>query len=130
MILTPDVSRRIITVAQGYLNRSFDYHNFNCIHFVREVYGLVGITLPLINREGLPPAKFHLSEIEFRKMLLGHSVFFRRKSSMSPRLWTHVAIIFSESELIHCSLFFGKKVVVTSVDEFFKIYSLTPELTF
>ena len=80
---------------------------------VREVYSLVGISLPLLMRYDLPPREFHLSQDEFALMLNGHRVFFKRKTSNANRFWTHMAIIVSQYKLIHCSRSCGKRVLVT-----------------
>jgi hypothetical protein len=127
MILSISMSDRIITNAYHCIEESFDYEKFNCVHFVREVYFSVGIELPLLDRTGFPPEDFHLSKEEFALMPKGHSVFFRRKASISDRIWTHIALIASSDEIIHCSRSFGKKVSVTSVAEFMKIYDLAPK---
>jgi cell wall-associated NlpC family hydrolase len=127
MIITESVSDLIVTVAFRYLDCPFDYEKFNCVHYVREVYSLAGIKLPLLDRAGFPPNDFHLSEEEFALMPRGHSVFFRRKASIAHRVWTHVAIIVSKDELIHCSRSFGKKVATTSKAEFMEIYNLAPQ---
>jgi cell wall-associated NlpC family hydrolase len=126
MIITEDSSAKIIQVATKYLGRPFDYEKFNCVHFVREVYSNVGIDLPLIPRAGYPLQQFNLSVSEFELMPIGHSVFFKRKASLSNRVWTHVAIVASNSELIHCSRHFGGKVVVTPKIDFLQVYSLAP----
>ena len=124
MVLTKDISDRIIIIAHSYLDRPFDYEKFNCVHFVREVFCSIRINLPLLERSGHPPEEFHLSIDEFKLMPIGHSVFFRRKATASNRIWTHVAIIASSNELIHCTRRFGGKVVVTRIDEFLEVYAL------
>jgi cell wall-associated NlpC family hydrolase len=128
MVFSVSMSDRIISVARKYVGRSFDYENFNCVHFVRETYQNVGINLPRLERNLYPPADFHLSSEEFVLMPIGHSVFFRRKSTLSNRVWTHVAIIISSDELIHCSCHCGKGVVVTVRSEFLEVYALTSKL--
>jgi len=127
VILSKIISNRILEIATEYLGRDFDYEKFNCVHYVREVYFRVGIVLPILVRGEYPPPDFHLSHEEFSLMPLGHSVFFKRKTSMSDRYWTHVGIIFSTSEIIHCSWIFGDKVVITSLPEFFEVYDLAPK---
>ena len=126
MNITAPVSDRIVSTAQDYIGRPFDYEKFNCVHFVIEVFASAGIVLPLLERTGFPPKDFHLSSEEFRCMPVGHSVFFKRKASTSSRIWTHVAIIHSKDELIHCTRRLGGKVVVTACDEFLDVYTLAP----
>jgi cell wall-associated NlpC family hydrolase len=124
MTLTTSISDRIVSIAYSYIDRSFNYEKFDCVHFVIEVFETVGIDLPILNRVGFPPMDFNLSCEEFKLMPIGHSVFVKRKASTSSRIWTHVAIIVSSHELIHCSRHFGGKVVVTSLPEFLEIYTL------
>jgi hypothetical protein len=126
MILTTSIADHIVKVARTYIGRPFDYEKFNCVHFVREVYAAVGIELPLLMRELLPPREFHLSREELSGMPIGHSVFLKRKTSRSGRSWTHVAIIVSFVEVIHCSRRFGGAVTVTAVPQLFEVYELAP----
>ncbi len=128
MILNASMSERIIIESHNYLGFEFNYEKFNCVHFAREVYRCVGITLPLLDRKGFPPKDFHLSPEEFGNMPTGHCAFFKRKACSSGRIWTHVAIIVSSTELIHCSRYFGCKVVITPRDMFLEIYDLAPQI--
>src|ERR1035437_2304024 len=124
MVLSTSMSNRIVSVALKYVGRSFDYEKFNCVHFVRVVYSNAGIELPLIRRDDYPPTDFHLSADKFDSMPIGHSVFLKRKTSLSTRPWTHIAIIISSYELIHCSRHCGKGVVITSKIVFMETYAL------
>ena len=127
MNLSPELARNIIEIASSYISRPFDYEQFNCVHFVREVYSKVDIELPLLVRGEYPPQEFHLSINEFEMMPIGHCVFFKRRTSVTERVWTHVAMVYSSSELIHCARRFGGKVVVTPKAEFLDVYILTPQ---
>jgi len=127
MFLSKDVSGRIVSVSYRYLGRPFDYETFNCVHFVRVVYFEVGINLPLLIRNGLPPIEFHLSNEEFALMPIGHIVFLKRKKGKLERFWTHVAIIAESKTLIHCTRNIGKGVVLTSLSDFMEVYDLTPQ---
>ncbi len=124
MILLESVSHQIITVAKSYLGTPFDFERFNCVHFVRSVYEAAGIELPILNRNGFPPKDFHLSREEFDLMPVGHSVFLRRKESTLCRVWTHVAIITSTDELIHCSRNCGNGVMLTEKEKLLEVYAL------
>ena len=124
MFLSKDLSDRIVSSSYRHLGRPFDYETFNCVHFVREVYFEVGINLPLLIRNGLPPAKFHLSNEEFAQMPIGHIVFFKRKNRNSERFWTHVAIIVEPKTLIHCTRNVSRGVVLTSLPDFMEVYEL------
>jgi len=128
MILSRDISDRIVDVSYYYLGKPFDWETFNCVHFVRKVYLEVDIYLPPLIRKGLPPAEFHLSDDEFTAMPIGHTVFFKRKESKLERLWTHVAIIIGPNELVHCTRNLGRGVVITPKSEFMEIYSLAPKV--
>lgn len=125
MDLTKNLSSRVVSVACSHIGREFCYESYNCVHFVRDVYAEVGIVLPLLKRYWPPPKEFHLNSIEFERMPLGHSVFFKRKKSkFVERSWTHVAIIIGESELIHCTRNMGMGVVITSRATFLGAYDL------
>ena len=124
MIIPKNLSHIIVNISISYLDTPFDLERFNCVHFVRKVYKTVGVTLPLLCGHDFPPKEFHLTEQEFNLMPVGHSVFFRRKLSPSNRVWTHVAIIISDSQLIHCTRHCGMGVVCTEKKEFLEIYSL------
>lgn len=125
MNLSKETSELIVQTAKAYLGREFDLATFNCVHFVREVYQQVGIVLPLLARYDIPPSEFHLSEEEFALMPVGHCVFFKRKNTRLNRHWTHVAIVFSADDLIHCTRNIGRGVVVTSKEAFLEIYQLS-----
>lgn len=127
MQLTPDLSSRIITTALTYLNHPYDFINFDCVRFIIRVYKEVGITIPIFGGAGFPPAEFHLSEEEFAQKPIGHSVFFRRKANTTDRIWTHMVLILSPDELIHCSSRFGGKVVITPWKDLFELYSHVPK---
>lgn len=125
MILTEARSRQIVLVAKSYLGTQFDWHTFNCVHFVAEVYGSVGIDFPRLVRYGLPPRNFHLSHSEFLKMPIGHSVFLKRKTTLAPtRYWTHIVIIIGQDQLIHCTRNLGKGVIISTPQELLSVYDL------
>ncbi len=124
MILSAELSERIVVVAHSYIGREYDWHLFDCVHFVIAVYRQVGIEIPRFGSKGYPPSDFHLTAEEFYQMPLGQTVFFKRRASTSDRIWTHVAIIASPTELIHCSRHNGNGVRVTTKAEFLEIYVL------
>lgn len=126
MVLSNVVSDVIVSTSYEYLGKSFDLDTFNCVHFVREVYKSAGVVMPILARYDFPPREFHLSNDEFNSMPIGHSVFFKRRSTRSTRPWTHVAIIVSSDTLIHCTQYIGKGVMLTSKSVFMETYDLSP----
>ncbi len=127
MILTARLAEAVVTTSKRHLGREFVYEKFNCVHFIRSVYEEVGIALPLLDRFGYPPSSFHLSDTELVTMPLGHSLFLKRRLSQVRRFWTHVALIVSAGEVIHCSRHFGKMVTITPIDKLWEIYALAPK---
>jgi cell wall-associated NlpC family hydrolase len=125
MILSVVMARRIVTTSLNYVGTPYSWEEFNCVHFIRKVYGDVGIVFPRLVKEMDPPVDFHLSEKEFEGMPLGQSVFFKRKESQLARSWTHIAIIISPTELVHCARRL-ERVVVTPREEFLETYALSP----
>jgi len=127
MLLTNDQAEGIVVIAHGYISRKFCFETFNCVHFVREVYSKAGIDFPRLAKDLPPPADFHLSSEKFAEMPIGHSAFFKRRGSkLVNRLWTHVAIVFGENELIHCTRNLGDGVVITPRPIFLEMYVLSP----
>jgi len=127
MVLSADVSPRIISCAAKYLGTPYDYKVFDCVHFILNAHRDAGIAIPRFGGSGFPPSDLHMSEEEFLLMPEGRTVFFKRKASTANRIWTHAAIIYSSKELIHCSRHFGGKVVITPKPEFMNVYALAPQ---
>lgn len=127
MVLSLEMSTNIIHAARRYIGKSYNFKTFDCIHFILNVYRGVGIQVDRFGGQGYPPENLHLNDIDFDKMPLGHSVFFKRKASMKDRLWTHAAIIISPHELIHCSRHFGNQVIITPKIDFMETYTLAPK---
>ena len=124
MVLTKKLSDEIVRVSYTYLGKEFCWTTFNWVHFVREVYGQVGILVPLLNKQYPPPKYFHLTDSEFEKMPIGHSVFFRRRlSQVTNRTWTHVGIIIGRDEIIHCTRNLGNGVVITTRHDMLEVYT-------
>ena len=125
MDLSKTLSELIVSRAQEYSGRPFDWDTFNCVHFVRSVYADVGITFPILKRYELPPEEFHLSSEKFAEMPLGHSVFFKRKDKMTKRYWSHVALVVAPDALMHCTRHLGSGVVLTPKSIFLEVYELS-----
>ena len=47
-----------------------------------------------------------------------------RNDPRKERVWTHVAIILTKETCIHCSLFFGNKVVISSFKDMYAKYDV------
>lgn len=127
MNLSTALAEQIITASRAYLGRPYDWRQFDCVHFVLQVYKDVGIELPRLSGQWLPPHEFHLSGEELVAMPIGHPVFLKRKLSQKPKIWTHVAIIYSPTEVIHCSRHFGRQVAITPVGEILATYAVAPK---
>ena len=127
MFLSKTLSESIVSISEQYFERKFEWSSFNCVHFVIEVYDQLNICLPAIERYNFPPKDFHLSEAEFESMPIGHSVFLKRKAKDSPRLWSHVGIIYSSDSIIHCTRHLGDGVVITPKSVLMEAYILAPQ---
>ena len=91
---------------------------YKCLTFVRDVYGAVGLTLP--------PIVMNVRREQLENPPVGFVLYLRRKSkrSATSTRFTHAGIIIPERSLIHCSYYFGKKVVISDLDEVLEIYDL------
>ena len=127
MIHTPEISQRIVTIAHMYLGRPYDYKTFDCIHFIVGVYREVGITIPRFGAQGYPPPDFNLTPEEFLGKPLGSTIFLKRKATTSDRIWTHMVMIASPTDFIHCSRFFGNLVLLTPIETVLEYYYHVPK---
>lgn len=98
--------------------------DFTCVDFVREVYLKADIKLPLINPDKIPALFPNLSQSEIDGDALGKILFLKKKTTDKARVWTHVGIIFSENELVHCSKMFGNQVCTTPIQEVLEHYEI------
>jgi cell wall-associated NlpC family hydrolase len=116
MEFTDYAGRTIEKIALTY--RDVPYTNtFNCLDFVRAVYARAGLTAP--------PSKLNIVHEQLADPPVGYVIFLRHKQASAERKATHVGIIISSRRVIHCSFYFGKKVVITDIDELLKTYDLT-----
>lgn len=120
MYLSEEVRRKIIETALTFLGQPYS-PSFNCIDFVREVYARVGIQIPKISPQ-ITPRRCNILREDLKDPPFGHIIFLRDLQDDRPRSWTHVGILLPEKKCIHCSLFFGQKVVISALDELFKRY--------
>ena len=125
MILTPDLRQSIIATARSYIGTPKS-PAFNCVDFVRKVLATNGIVLPLINPYTQPPIEWGIKDLSLCNDAFGEIIFLKRILSQSDRPWTHVALVVSQSECIHCSSYFGRQVSKTSFEDLFTVYRFVP----
>jgi cell wall-associated NlpC family hydrolase len=121
MILTKKKREIIVQTAKKYLDIPYS-KTFDCIAFVREVYRAVGIEIPPLTAHTIPAALM-LSNEDLKKHCVGHLLFLKdRADPRTERTWTHVVIILENNHCIHNSIFYGRKVVITALEEIRKRY--------
>lgn len=115
----------VVSTALSYLGRPYN-RKFQCIDFAREVYRTVGIEIPKLSGDRPVPQDINIRHDDLVNPPIGHMLFLRRKGTRSTRLWTHAVIILPGSNCIHCSHFFGGKVVISSMGEILAFYDYVP----
>ena len=121
-------SAKILSVATSYLGHPYSLE-FDCIKFVRTVYKEIGIIIPKLYSYA-PPREFNIIREQLLSPPIGHLMFLKDpKDPRKHRDWTHVVIIGVENTCIHCSIFFGEKVVITPLAEIFKTYDFAESIT-
>ena len=113
--------QKITEIAQSYIGKPYLPNQFECADFVREVYKRIGIEVPLLAKSA-PPVEFNITTEQLAEPPIGHLMFLKNPKDRRQRSWTHVVIILSRKTCIHCSFFFGKKVVVSTFEEIFQRY--------
>jgi len=122
MILGKISSDKIIEVALSYLDHPWSRTEFNCVTFVREVYARVGIEIPKLRHDCIP-SEFNITKDQFENPPAGHLIFLLDPNDpRKERAWTHLVISLGDQKCIHCSLFFGRKVVISTIEEIRKKY--------
>lgn len=115
----------IIKAAVERLGKQRD-SNYCCVGFVREVYGIANIYVGLLwGMEN--PVELNIHPSLKANPPVGHLMFLRWKKARNERVWTHVVIVFPFDRVIHCSEFWGNKVVVTPMEKIWKTYTLAGE---
>ncbi len=128
MNLSIDKRNAILSIVKTYVGAPYS-KEFDCVAFVRGVYRQVGIEVPKL-RSFEPPKDFNLSKEQLENPPAGHILFLKdREDPRKHRAWTHVVIILDDKNCIHCSLFFGRKVVVTPLVEIYKRYDYAESKT-
>ncbi|MDO8469535.1 MAG: hypothetical protein Q7S84_00760 [bacterium] len=114
-MLTEETRRQIEAEATRHLGTPYT-RDFNCMTFVRTMYRAVELTLP--------PVAANVRFMELADPPIGHILYLRHKESSVRRSYTHAAIILPGRRCIHCSYYFGGKVVVSELDELLKTYDV------
>ena len=112
---------RVTEIAQSYVGIPYIPYQFECVDFVREVYRHVGIEIPLLPKSA-PPAEFNINAEQLAEPPIGYLMFLKNPKDRRLRAWTHVAIILSKETCVHCSYYFGKRVVISTFEEVFQKY--------
>jgi hypothetical protein len=115
-MLTPKTARRIEREARRYLGKKYDRTSFNCLTFVRAVYAKVGLKPP--------PLRLNVSAAQLLDPPTGFVLYLKRRGSASRKPITHAVIILDKRTCIHCSYYFGGKVVISTLDEILKEYDV------
>jgi cell wall-associated NlpC family hydrolase len=122
MNLTREQVEIIISEAISNLGKPYS-KDFDCVRFVRLVYEKAGIKIPLL-KSHLPPNEWNISREQICDPPVGRLIFL--KDPYDPRKnrsWTHVVIILTKQSCIHCSLFFGRRVVISTIGEILERYN-------
>jgi len=126
--LTTNQIETILQTAISYIGHPYSAE-FCCVDFVRKVYDSVGIKIPKL-RSYSPPAEFNIKKEDLAHPPVGHLMFLKDRSDpRQDRAWTHVVIIMPDLLCIHCSLFFGEKVVISPLLDIFKKYDFVDSNT-
>ncbi len=121
MKLTTEQVDVVLQIATSYIGHPYG-KGFRCVDFVRNVYGHVGIKIPKLTSR-VPPVEYNITKKQLRDPPVGYLIFLKdRGDPRKYRAWTHVVIVMPDHCCIHCSLFFGKKVVISSLSDMYKKY--------
>lgn len=120
-------ARDVVIAAKSMLGKRYA-PDFRCVDFVRAVYEKIGITIPKILNMA-PPKDFNIEARQLSHPPIGHIMFLRdRFDTRKHRIWTHVVIIIEGDACIHCSIFYGQKVVKTPLELLYKRYDFVPSI--
>jgi hypothetical protein len=108
----------IIGKACELLNAPYDSRSFNCLHFVRVVYAEMNLSLPPLR---MNPG---LDNLRSGSVPSGYILYLKHKRDDTDRRFTHAAIVMENKKVIHCSYYFGEKVVISDIDEILSLYEL------
>ncbi|HEY0220630.1 MAG TPA: NlpC/P60 family protein [Candidatus Paceibacterota bacterium] len=125
MNLTDEQVRTIVREAKSYLGHKYR-PGFKCIDYVRKVYQTAGINIGILGPNS-PPAELNIEKEKLQSPPTGSLIFLRNKTEKRERAWSHLVIVLSNDECIHCSLFIGE-VVTSSFEEIFRKYEFAPSL--
>ena len=111
MSLTKKQAQRIEKIALRYLGRKYR-SRFRCQDFVCAVYREVGISVPT--------RRHNVTREQLKNPPLGYVIYLKHKREREKPS-THMGIIVSGKRCIHNSYYFGKWVVITPLEELFKV---------
>jgi len=112
--LNPRIAGQIEAEAMQFLGTPYA-RDFNCMTFVRAVYRAVGLTLP--------PMALNVTTADLVNPPIGYVLYVQHKQA-PRRGYSHVVIILPRRRCIHCSYYFGRKVVITDLDELMALYDI------
>jgi GTPase len=122
--LTQNQIEEVVKTAVSYLNHPYDSRKFDCVNFVRAVYRKIGIEIPPL-KSCAPPACLNISIKQVNDPPIGRMMFLKdRNDPRKERVWTHIVIILTKETYIHCSLFFGRKVTISSFNDMYSKYDV------
>lgn len=104
---------QLVDFAKSLVGKRYCRQTFNCSHFIRRVYRKFGISTPA--GVWIEPISDFDDPREIGKLIL---LVHRRYKSK------HMAIYIGENQVVHNTLYLGGKVVITSLEDLFKVYSL------
>ncbi len=114
-MLILEEQERVMKVARSLIETQYDRADFNCRHFVEKVF---------------KDAELEISYVRFEEygslneQHMGQVLLLVRRSVKHLRPISHMGI-FSDHGLLHCSYYFGRAVVETSLEELFEVYDLS-----
>lgn len=121
MQLAPDQVGEITKSALSYLGRPYS-KDWRCVDFVRAVYQDAGMNIPPL-MDYAPPPEFNIATEQLIEPPTGCLMFLKdRNDPRKKRAWTHVVIVLTTNTCIHCSIFYGNKVVISTFEEIFLRY--------
>ena len=128
MNLPHSTSKRVVETALSFLGLPYS-ENFRCLDFVRTVFRQMNMNIPILHPNLSPPSDWNISETDINNPPPGHIMFLiDPNDSRKERAWTHAVIIVNPKDCIHCSIFFGREVIISPLDKIFEKYKFAPSI--